>query len=161
VDDGLAQGLGRDRAGVDADAADHVAAIDQGDPLAQLGGLDRRLLAGGPGTDHHEVVVVRHVTVIGAGHSVLSDAMVCSSLHSSLPRCTNSNMRSADKALRILSLFDEAHPERGVTELSRLIGVHKSTASRMLTAMEMRGFVTRVGDRYRLGPELVRLGTLA
>jgi DNA-binding IclR family transcriptional regulator len=70
-------------------------------------------------------------------------------------------MQSADKALRILSLFDEGHPERGVTELSRLIGTHKSTASRMLTAMEMRGFVTRVGDRYRLGPELVRLGTLA
>ena len=70
-------------------------------------------------------------------------------------------MQSADKALQILSLFDEAHPERGVSELGRLIGVHKSTASRMLAAMEARGFVARTGDRYRLGPEMVRLGTMA
>ena len=70
-------------------------------------------------------------------------------------------MQSADKALRILSLFDEHHAERGVSELSRLLGVHKSTTSRMLAAMEARGFVARSGERYRLGPEIVRLGGLA
>jgi DNA-binding IclR family transcriptional regulator len=70
-------------------------------------------------------------------------------------------MQSADKALRILSLFDEHHAERGVSELSRLLGVHKSTTSRMLAAMEARGFVARTGERYRLGPEIVRLGGLA
>jgi hypothetical protein len=32
VEDGLAQGLGRDRAGVEADAADHVRALDDRHP---------------------------------------------------------------------------------------------------------------------------------
>ena len=48
VEDGLAQGLGRDRAGVDADAADHVAALDDRRALAQLGRGDGRLLPPGP-----------------------------------------------------------------------------------------------------------------
>src|SRR4029079_19097865 len=78
-----------------------------------------------------------------------------------LLRCADRNMQSADKALRILSLFDEHHAERGVSELSRLLGVHKSATSRMLAAMEARGFVARTGERYRLGPEIVRLGGLA
>src|SRR4029078_11386172 len=87
--------------------------------------------------------------------------MVRSPLRAPLLRCAVRNMQSADKALRILSLFDEHHAERGVSELSRLLGVHKSTTSRMLAAMEARGFVARTGERYRLGPEIVRLGGLA
>ena len=42
---GLAQRLGRDRAGMDRDAAEAVAALGDGDALAQLGGLDRGPLA--------------------------------------------------------------------------------------------------------------------
>ena len=40
----LAQCLGGDRAGVDRDAPEAVAALGHGDALAQLGGLDGRLL---------------------------------------------------------------------------------------------------------------------
>ena len=57
VEDRLAQRLRRDRARVEADAADHLLAVDDGDLLAELGGRDRALLSGGPRTDHDEVVV--------------------------------------------------------------------------------------------------------
>src|SRR5206468_481501 len=56
VQDRLAHRLGRDRAGVDADAADVVVALDEGDAAAELGGAEGGLLAGGAGADNHEVV---------------------------------------------------------------------------------------------------------
>jgi hypothetical protein len=56
VEHRLAQRLGRDGAGVDADAAEHVAALDDRDRLAELGRRDRGLLAAGTGTDDDEVV---------------------------------------------------------------------------------------------------------
>ena len=58
VEHGLAQGLRRDGAGVDADPADHVPALDDGRPVAELGGGDGGLLAGGPGPDDDHVVGV-------------------------------------------------------------------------------------------------------
>jgi hypothetical protein len=63
VEDCLAQRLGRDRAGVDADAAHHVAPLGDGHAFAQLGCGDRCLLAAGPGADHQQVVVI-HGTVL-------------------------------------------------------------------------------------------------
>ena len=56
IQDRLAQRLRRDGAGVQADAADHLLAVDQRDLLAELGGGDRALLPGRPGPDHDEVV---------------------------------------------------------------------------------------------------------
>ena len=53
---GLADRLGRDGAGVDADAADAGRAVDQRDALAELGGAERRLLPGGAGADDDEVI---------------------------------------------------------------------------------------------------------
>ena len=41
------------------------------------------------------------------------------------------------------------------------IGVHKSTASRLAAALERAGLLARYGRRYRLGLEVIRLGTLA
>ena len=58
VEHRLAQRLGRDGAGVDADAAHHVAAFDDRGPMAQLRRGDRRLLAGRSGTDDDHVVRV-------------------------------------------------------------------------------------------------------
>ena len=52
-----AQRLGGDRAGVDRDAAEPLAALDDGDALAELGGLDGRLLAARAGADDEEVQV--------------------------------------------------------------------------------------------------------
>ena len=51
----FAQGLAGDGAGVHARAADLPVAFDDGDALAGLRGLDRGLLAGGAGADHHDV----------------------------------------------------------------------------------------------------------
>lgn len=45
--------------------------------------------------------------------------------------------------------------------MAESLGVHKSTASRLAAALERAGFLTRAGKRYRLGVELIRLGTLA
>ena len=55
----FAQRLARDGAGVHARAADLPVALDDGDALAGLRGLDRGLLAGGSGADHHDVEDLR------------------------------------------------------------------------------------------------------
>ena len=52
-----AQRLGGDRAGVDRDAAEPLAALDDGDALAELGGLDGGLLAARARADDEEVEV--------------------------------------------------------------------------------------------------------
>ena len=70
-------------------------------------------------------------------------------------------MQSADKALAILTAFDERRPDLGVSELAAELGMHKSTVSRLLAALERRGLVRREGERFAPGPELARLGTLA
>ena len=60
VQDGLAQGLARDRAGVGDAPADRCAPLDRHDARAQLGGLDRRALPCGTGPDDHHVVAAHH-----------------------------------------------------------------------------------------------------
>lgn len=47
----------------------------------------------------------------------------------------------------------------GVTELAAELGVHKSTASRLVAVLESRGFVEQLADRgkYRLGFGIARL----
>jgi len=69
--------------------------------------------------------------------------------------------KSAERALALLTTFDESRTEIGVTEMAESLRVHKSTASRLAAALERAGFLTRAGKRYRLGVELIRLGTLA
>lgn len=49
----------------------------------------------------------------------------------------------------------------GVTEVAQELGIHKSTASRLLSALEHRGFVRRHGDRFVPGLELARLARAA
>jgi IclR family transcriptional regulator, acetate operon repressor len=82
--------------------------------------------------------------------------------------CVNENdvaegatYQMVERILAVLTSFDEAHIELGVTELANSIGVHKSTASRLAAALERAGLLIRHGKRYRLGVELIRLGTLA
>jgi IclR family transcriptional regulator, acetate operon repressor len=70
-------------------------------------------------------------------------------------------MQSADKALAILAAFDESRSDLGVSELASELGMHKSTVSRLLAALERRGLVRREGERFAPGPELARLGALA
>jgi DNA-binding IclR family transcriptional regulator len=69
--------------------------------------------------------------------------------------------QSAERALALLASFEDGRPELGVTEIAGLLGVHKSTASRLAATLERTGFLARSGKRYRLGVEIIRLGTLA
>jgi DNA-binding IclR family transcriptional regulator len=67
------------------------------------------------------------------------------------------------RALSLLKAFPPDRPERGVTELARAVGLNKTTAYRLLTALESEGMVERTpeGDGYRLGPEVLALGSRA
>ncbi|GAA1623480.1 IclR family transcriptional regulator [Actinoplanes couchii] len=67
-------------------------------------------------------------------------------------------VQSVDRALTILEILARRR-EAGVTEIGRELSVHKSTAFRLLGALESRGFVEQTQDRgsYRLGLGIVRL----
>ncbi len=67
--------------------------------------------------------------------------------------------QAALRAIRLLKAFTPLSPERGLKELAGTVGLNKTTAYRLLTALESEGMVQRAGDGegYRLGPELVAL----
>jgi DNA-binding IclR family transcriptional regulator len=69
-----------------------------------------------------------------------------------------SQVQSVDRALLILDLLAR-HGDLGVTELAGHIGVHKSTAFRLLAVLERHRLVEQLGERgkYRLGFGVVRL----
>jgi IclR family transcriptional regulator, acetate operon repressor len=73
----------------------------------------------------------------------------------------NATYQSAERVLTLLSSFEDGRPELSVTEIARSLGVHKSTASRLAATLERAGFLARSGRRYRLGVEVIRLGSLA
>ena len=57
VEDGLAHRLARNRADVDADAAEDRLALDHDDALAQLGALDSGVMSGWPGAYDREIEI--------------------------------------------------------------------------------------------------------
>jgi DNA-binding IclR family transcriptional regulator len=67
-------------------------------------------------------------------------------------------VQSVDRALSVLEILAK-RGVAGVTELAGELGVHKSTASRLVAVLESRGFVEQLTDRgkYRLGFGIVRL----
>lgn len=74
------------------------------------------------------------------------------------PNQTPAQVQSVDRALTVLDLLAQ-RGEVGVTELAADLAVHKSTAFRLVTALERRQLVEQVGDRgkYRLGLGILRL----
>jgi DNA-binding IclR family transcriptional regulator len=74
------------------------------------------------------------------------------------PDAVPAQVQSVDRALTVLDLLAQ-RGEVGVTELALELGVHKSTAFRLVTALERRQLVEQVGDRgkYRLGLGILRL----
>jgi DNA-binding IclR family transcriptional regulator len=58
-----------------------------------------------------------------------------------------------------LKSFGLERPERGVNELSRELGLHKSTVSRLMRTLECGGLLSRSPEteRYRLGVDLIGL----
>jgi DNA-binding IclR family transcriptional regulator len=69
-----------------------------------------------------------------------------------------SPVQSVDRAVTVLEILARAG-EAGVTEIAAELGVHKSTAFRLVTALENRGLVAQNVDRgkYRLGMGILRL----
>lgn len=72
---------------------------------------------------------------------------------------SSSSIQSVERAIAILKSFSLDRPERGVTELSRELGLHKSTVSRLMRTLEQGGLLSRnpETERYRLGLDLVGL----
>jgi DNA-binding IclR family transcriptional regulator len=64
---------------------------------------------------------------------------------------------AVDRALLLLTSFQEGDGPLSLTELAERAGLVKSTAIRLLTSLQHFGFVQRRGDRYALGPEISRL----
>ncbi|MCF1592678.1 IclR family transcriptional regulator [Streptomyces muensis] len=69
-----------------------------------------------------------------------------------------SGVQSVDRAVSVLEILAQ-RGEAGVSEVAAEIDVHKSTAFRLLGALEARGLVEQTAERgkYRLGFGLVRL----
>lgn len=70
-------------------------------------------------------------------------------------------LQAADKVLQVLAAFDSTARELSVGRIADTLGVHKSTASRLATALVRRGFLERSKRALRLGPEVNRIGLLA
>jgi DNA-binding IclR family transcriptional regulator len=72
-------------------------------------------------------------------------------------------IQSVNRAIAILNAFTIDDAQLGVTDLSRRLGLHKSTVHRLLASLEKGGLVERPpGTRkYRLGIRLIELaGTM-
>ncbi|MET8052463.1 IclR family transcriptional regulator [Streptosporangium sp. NPDC005286] len=71
---------------------------------------------------------------------------------------SSGGVQSVDRAITILEILAERR-EAGVSEIAQEISVHKSTAFRLLGALEARGLVEQAEDRgkYRLSFGLIRL----
>jgi IclR family transcriptional regulator, acetate operon repressor len=72
-------------------------------------------------------------------------------------------VRSVDRAAALLLALGESRGEAGVTELARRLGLHKSTASRLLATLQKRGLVEQDEEtgKYRLGLVVIRLAERA
>ena len=72
-------------------------------------------------------------------------------------------VRSVDRAAALLLALGESAGEAGVTELARRLGLHKSTASRLLATLQRRGLVEQDDEtgKYRLGLVVIRLAERA
>jgi IclR family transcriptional regulator, KDG regulon repressor len=74
---------------------------------------------------------------------------------------THTGLRSVSIAASVLDCF-AAHRELGATQVARELGVAKSTACRMLSALADGGLLERAaGGRYRLSLRVFELGVLA
>ena len=64
------------------------------------------------------------------------------------------------RAVKLLKVFTDEQPEWGLSAIAKTVGLNKTTAYRLLTALESEGLLMRSphADTFRLGPEIVVLG---
>jgi len=108
-----------------------------------------------------------------APSSAIADAARATAVPASVARSSTSQadrelldgnaVRSVDRAAALLLALGEWAGEAGVTELARRLGLHKSTASRLLATLQRRGLVEQDEEtgKYRLGLVVIRLAERA
>jgi len=72
----------------------------------------------------------------------------------------NNAIQSVSRAIQIIRCFENSE-ELGVTEISKIVGLHKSTAFGLISTLEINKLLEKNNStgKYRLGLELFRLGT--
>lgn len=80
--------------------------------------------------------------------------------HAVKPRRPYPGTRAVRRAVGLLKAFGPGRPQLRLAELSRAARLNKTTAYRLLSALESEGLVERSGkgEAYRLGAQLLRLG---
>lgn len=76
---------------------------------------------------------------------------------------TNNNAsRSVSRISSLLKCFTQGEPELGVSEISRKVGLPKSTIHRTLSALVNEGLVSQNEEtgKYTIGPELFIMGSV-
>jgi len=85
--------------------------------------------------------------------------------HSKTQKATNSpyQIQVLDRALAILDTLSVEGPDLSLAEISDKLGLHKSTAHRLMMVLDRHKLIERnsVNGRYRLGLKLFELGTRA
>ncbi|MBL1102649.1 IclR family transcriptional regulator [Streptomyces coffeae] len=79
--------------------------------------------------------------------------------HSGGPSPEPEQQTAVDKALILLKSLAEHDRDVGVSELARRARLTKSTAFRLLGILQRNELVERVGSNYRLGTQLVDIGS--
>jgi DNA-binding IclR family transcriptional regulator len=79
------------------------------------------------------------------------------------PRDSYPGTQTVGRAVALLKAFSDSQPEMGLSELARAVGLNKTTAYRLLAALEHEGLVAQAapGGAYRVGPEIFALGARA
>ena len=74
-----------------------------------------------------------------------------------------SGTQSVRRAIALLKAFSDVRPEWSLTGIARHAGLNKTTAYRLLTALEAEGMVVRnsEAETWRLGNQAIVLGALA
>lgn len=80
----------------------------------------------------------------------------------SKPLRASGSIQSVDRALSILECFTMERQELGVSELSRLLDLNKSTAFGLLSTLERRGYLqqNQENGKYSLGLKALDLATV-
>lgn len=76
---------------------------------------------------------------------------------------SSDELSSVRRALHALELLATAQGGRGVSDLARELGVHKSSVSRLLGTLQAAGFVdlNSISGRFELGAGVLRLAAIA
>jgi IclR family KDG regulon transcriptional repressor len=69
------------------------------------------------------------------------------------------SVRAVERALDVLLCFTKQTPELTMTQIAEQVGIHKSTAQRLLATLENKRFIQRDPNTgvYRLDIRLLRM----